>query len=272
MTANSTLIAPTENRLRFGQIAEQYDRIRPGYPEELIDAVFDYGNPDPFLPALDVGAGTGQATLQFAARGQRVIALEPSRDMVEIANAKFAAAGIDATAVVGEFETAALEENGFALIYAATAWHWLNPETCFEVAARAVAPGGTLAVLSTWPLWRRTALRGALDDVYVRSGAPLAAMGPMCPVEPDPGALAREWMRETSATGAFGDQQGKLAHWSVTYTAQAYVDLLGTYGDHIGLEPDVRERLFDGVRQAIEAAGGSIELPYATLLLLARSR
>lgn len=275
MTPNSTLPtapAPTENRLRFGQIAEQYDRVRPGYPDELIDAVFDYGNPDPFLPALDVGAGTGQATLQFAARGQRVIALEPSPAMVKIANGKFAAAGVDATAVIGEFETAELPESGFALIYAATAWHWLDPDVCFQVAARAIVPGGTLAVLSTWPLWRRTALRPALDEVYARSGAPLPEMGPMCPIEPDPGALAREWVRETSAAGAFADQQGKLAAWSVTYTAEGYADLLATYGDHIALTPAVCERLLDGVRAAIEDAGGSIELPYSTLLLLARAR
>ncbi len=272
MTSESALLtAPDENRLRFGQIASQYDRIRPGYPDELIDAVLDYGSPDPLLPALDVGAGTGQATVQFATRGLSVIALEPSPEMVRIANDKFADAGLDARAEVGEFETAQLGEGRFGLIYAATSWHWLDPATCFQVAARSIAAGGTLAVLSTWPLWRRTELRPALDEIYASSGAPLAEMGPMCPVEPDPGALAAEWVRETNGSGAFGDQQGKLAAWSVNYSAQGYVDLLGSYGDHIGLEPAVRERLFDGIVEVIEAAGGTIEVAYATLLLLARA-
>ncbi|HET9124804.1 MAG TPA: class I SAM-dependent methyltransferase [Solirubrobacteraceae bacterium] len=261
----------TESRLRFGLIAAQYDRVRPGYPEELIDAVMEYGALAPPDRALDVGAGTGQATIQFAARGLNVLALEPSAEMVQFANDKFARAGLDAVATVGEFETAPLQEDAFALVYAATAWHWLDPDVCFEIAARAIAPGGTLAVLSTWPLWRRSDLRPALDRVYESSGAPPAAMGPMCPVEPDPGALAAEWMRETNGTGALGDQMGKLAAWSVTYTAQGYVDLLGTYGDHIGLEPDVRGRLFDGVRDTVEAAGGTIEVGYSTLLLLARA-
>jgi SAM-dependent methyltransferase len=265
------LTAPTENRLRFGQIAAQYDRVRPGYPDELIDAVLDFGPIDLSLPALDVGAGTGQATVQFATRGLSVTALEPSPEMAQIANQKFARAGLDAEAIVGEFETAPLEEDGFGLIYAATSWHWLDPETCFGVAGRLIAAGGSLAVLSTWPLWRRTDLRPALDDVYRRSGAPLAEMGPMCPVEPDPGALAAEWVRETRSSGAFGDQQGKLAAWSVTYTAQGYVDLLGTYGDHIGLGPEVRSRLFEGIARTIDAAGGAIEVHYATLLLLARA-
>ncbi|HEY3775018.1 MAG TPA: class I SAM-dependent methyltransferase [Solirubrobacteraceae bacterium] len=273
MPPESSLLtaAPTENRLRFGQIATQYDRVRPGYPDELIDAVLAYGRLDPCKPVLDVGAGTGQATVQFAARGLSVIALDPSAEMVQIANDRFAAAGLDAVGVVGEFESAPLGEDRFGLIYAATSWHWLDPDVCFQVAARSIAPGGTLAVLSTWPLWRRSSLRPELDQVYLDSGAPLAEMGPMCPIEPDPGALAGEWMRETSGCGAFGDQQGKLAAWSETYTAEGYVELLGTYGDHIGLEPGVRRRLFDGVGDVIDAAGGTIEVAYATLLLLARA-
>jgi SAM-dependent methyltransferase len=273
VTSESSVLstAPTENRLRFGQIAPQYDRIRPGYPAELIDAVLAYGRLDPQLPVLDVGAGTGQATVQFAAHGLSVIALDPSAEMVQIANDKFAGAGLDAAAVIGEFESAPLGEGRFGLIYAATSWHWLDPDVCFLLAARSLAPGGTLAVLSTWPLWRRTALRPELDRVYARSGAPLPEMGPMCLAEPDSGALSREWLRETRDCGAFGDQQGKLASWSVTYTALQYVELLGTYGDHIGLEPDVRERLFEGVVDVVDAAGGTIEVSYATLLLLARA-
>jgi SAM-dependent methyltransferase len=262
----------TENRLRFGQIAALYDRVRPAYPEDLVDAVFDYGSPDPLLPALDIGAGTGQATVQFATRGLNVIALEPSAEMAQIANDKFTAGGLDAVAVVGEFETFPCGEDRFGLIYSATAWHWLDPEVCFQIAARSIAPRGTLAVLSTWPLWRRTELRPALDEVYLRSGAPPAEMGPMCVAEPDPGALASEWVRETNACGAFGDQQGKLAAWSVRYTGQEYVDLLATYGDHIGLDDDVRSRLFEGVAGVIESAGGTIEVSYSTLLLLARAR
>ena len=268
----TTAVGSTESRLRFGLIAAQYDRVRPGYPEELIDAVMAYGHLGALDHALDVGAGTGQATVQFAARGLSVLALDPSAEMARIANDKFKAAGLDAEAMVGEFESAPLGEDRFELIYAATSWHWLAPDVCFQVAARSIAPGGTLAVLSTWPLWRRTKLRPELDEVYERSGAPVPEMGPMCPSEPDAGALAREWLRDTRNSGTFGDQAGKLAYWSVSYTAQGYVDLLGTYGDHIGLEPEVRERLFEGIRGTVDAAGGTIEVRYSTLLLLARAR
>lgn len=273
-TTSTTATAATERRLRFGLVAEQYDRARPGYPPGLIDTVFQYGRLSPGDRALDVGAGTGQVSIQLAERGLNVLALDPSAEMAEIADRKFTRAGVDAQAIVGDFESVELDARAFSLVCAATSWHWLDPATRFEVAARAIAPGGTLAVLWTWPQWRCTALRADLDGIYERSGAPLREMGPMYS-RPDAGdavALAREWVQETRDSGVFGEPQGPLWSWSVTYTSAGYTELLGTYGDHIGLEADVRERLFNGIEQLLDDAGGTIELSYCTLLLLARAR
>jgi hypothetical protein len=69
----------------------------------------------------------------------------------------------------------------------------------------------------------------------------------------------------------FEDPLGKLLDWSQTYTATGYTDLLGTYGDHMGLEPEVRDRLFADIEAIIESGDGTIELNYRTLLLMARA-
>ena len=266
----SAIVAP-DRGLRFGSVAEQYDRARPGYPLGLIDAVFEYAGLGPGDRALDIGTGTGQVATELATRGLNVLALDPSAEMVQIANEKFAAAGLGARAIVSDFESAPLDQSAFSLICAATSWHWLDPDTRFQVAARAIAPAGALAVLWTWPHWRRTELRAELDEVYERSGAPLEVMGPMCPLEPDPDALAREWVSHTLLSGAFGEPEGKLCSWSVTYTATGYSDLLGTYADHLALDAGVRDDLLRRIERTIGDAGGTIELPYSTLLLLARS-
>ncbi|HZE04589.1 MAG TPA: class I SAM-dependent methyltransferase, partial [Solirubrobacteraceae bacterium] len=154
-----------DSRLRFGSVAEQYDRARPGYPEGLIDVVLEYGGLVCGDRALDIGTGTGQLAHALAMRGLTVLGVEPSAAMAEIANDKFATAQLDAHATVGEFESAAFEPDAFSLICAGTSWHWLDPDARFAVAARAIAPQGTLAVLWTWPHWRRTALCAELDGV-----------------------------------------------------------------------------------------------------------
>lgn len=75
-----------ERRLAFGEVAEQYDRTRPSYPDALVDDVLALAPTDHGAArALEVGAGTGKATVMFAARGASVVALEPSPEMAAIA-------------------------------------------------------------------------------------------------------------------------------------------------------------------------------------------
>src|SRR5215467_15015689 len=68
--------------LVFGEVAELYERVRPPYPVALFDDVLSYGQISG--RALDVGAGTGRATIAFAARGVPVVAVEPDNAMADI--------------------------------------------------------------------------------------------------------------------------------------------------------------------------------------------
>ena len=48
----------------FGELAEEYDRVRPGYPAELVTDVLALAGPG---PVLEVGAGTGKASSKAGA-------------------------------------------------------------------------------------------------------------------------------------------------------------------------------------------------------------
>lgn len=261
-----------QRRSSFASVSEQYEEVRPGYPEKLVDDVMSYATLPEGARVLDIGAGTGQATQQFAWRGLRVHAVEPSAEMVALLEQKFEGAGLDVTAEAADFESAVLEPHSFDLVISSTSWHWLTPGVRWQRVSEILRPGGTLAVFWNWPLWRKSELREALDEVYERSGAKLEELGPMLKVDVDHDALVREWPRDAPDPDAFGDLRSAVYEWSVRYGAEDYVALLGTYGDHIVLEPELRERLLAGVAEVIDAHGGSIELPYSTHLLLARTR
>ena len=77
-------VAAVEQRLVFGEVAEQYDRARPSYPDELFDAIIEHGGLHAGDAALEIGAGTGKATRGFVARGLAVHALEPSPGMARV--------------------------------------------------------------------------------------------------------------------------------------------------------------------------------------------
>src|SRR5690242_4014651 len=119
---------PGERRLAFGEVAELYDRARPSYPAELVDDVLAFSGARAGDHALEVGAGTGKATVAFAERGLEIVALEPSREMAAFARSNVAGHE-NVTVVEREFERwQADPRRGFRLLFSAQAWHWIPQE------------------------------------------------------------------------------------------------------------------------------------------------
>src|SRR5260370_29564271 len=79
--AGVRMLGMSNRALRFGVMAEAYERFRPGYPVELFDTVMTYAG-HPVRTALEIGAGTGKATRLFARRGITVTATEPDAAML----------------------------------------------------------------------------------------------------------------------------------------------------------------------------------------------
>ena len=124
IASDQDVSADAERRLSFGSVAEQYDRHRPGYPPELVDEVLTYADAHAGDRALEVGAGTGRATLIFAQRGLKVTALEPDVDMAAVASKRAATDGLTIDLITSEFETAfeahVLPEHAFKLLFSPT--------------------------------------------------------------------------------------------------------------------------------------------------------
>jgi SAM-dependent methyltransferase len=253
-------------RLAFGRVAELYDRARPSYPAAAVDAVVEFGALTPPARILEVGAGTGKATVLLADRGFGVLALEPSPAMARVARAN-CARHPQVEIVEAEFERWEPEAPLPALVSAA-AWHWIEPEVRYQKAHRALAPGGTLAALWTFPDWQSCALRAPLSDAY-RSGAP--ELTPDFPMHPDsrPTRLAGDWHQEIRHSGAFSGPTVRTFAWSERYTSAEYCQLLQTHQDHILLADAAQTGLLDAVAAAIEEAGGSLALPLVTYVCLA---
>ena len=76
----------------FDEDAELYDRARPGYPPELYDDLMDLVGAGPGSRVLEVGCGTGQATVPLAARGFRITAVEAGPNMAALARRNLAGA------------------------------------------------------------------------------------------------------------------------------------------------------------------------------------
>jgi ubiquinone/menaquinone biosynthesis C-methylase UbiE len=160
----------------FDDVAEEYDRERRGYPDQLIDAACQRGGLRVGDAVVEVGCGTGLLTAGLLSRGLRVDAVDPGSNMIRLARRRLG----DGAAVrfhQGRFEDVALPADAFAAVFSATAFHWVEPEVGWARAAGRLAPGGMLALLQHCEVWDAStvedwrALHAALTKVAPEIGA-----------------------------------------------------------------------------------------------------
>jgi ubiquinone/menaquinone biosynthesis C-methylase UbiE len=136
---------------RFGSEAQLYDALRPGYQDELFSHLVEVTGLPENASVLEIGVGTGQATMPMAQRGYSLTGIELSDELAQLARQK-----LDdfpsATVVTGTFEDAVIPDESFDLVYSATAFHWIQPEVKFAKPHRILKPGGFLAIIINEPV------------------------------------------------------------------------------------------------------------------------
>ena len=135
-----------ERARSFDAWADEYDRYRPGYPDVLFREIsIRLG-----LPAqprvIDLGAGTGRASLAMAALGWRVTAVEPGKPMLDVLRAQAANSGLVLATVQATAESTGLDPASADLATAAQAFHWFDHPAAVTEMARIVRPGGGVAL------------------------------------------------------------------------------------------------------------------------------
>jgi len=210
----------------FDEIAAEYDRRRPAYPDELVDQacrVAGIGSGD---HVLEVGCGSGQLTRGLVARGLHVTALEPGTNLIALARQNLDGAG-RVEFVNAPFEDAVLPRGQFQAVFSASAFHWIDPEVSWRKAADVLVPGGTLALVQYFGLEEP---RSKPDQE-----AALAAIGKVAP------DIAADWPAYRDLDATLGGMEQRRGNVSAVWA------WLGSYDigqDHAG-------RLFGDVQVAV---------------------
>jgi SAM-dependent methyltransferase len=247
--------------LIFDQSAEVYDRVRPRYVKALFEDVAAFVGPG--RRALEIGAGTGQATESFLVLGFDVTALEPGAGMAAILRRKY---GENPRFRVEEtlFQDYA-GEGGFDLIYAATSFHWIDEEVGYPKALSLLKPGGALALFWNHPAPARAC---ASMDREIQEAYEKHTSWP----KPRPFSAEEALPRRKMALAQYGfrDADARLYESQRRLSAAEHDLLLDTYSPHLALGPEVRSALKRDIARAIDAHGGAITLCDTIDLYLAR--
>ena len=243
----------------FGTDPERYDRARPRYPEGLVEAVVARC---PGREVLDVGCGTGIVARQFQAAGCRVLGVDVDERLADYARRTGVAVE------VASFESWDPAGRICDAVVAGQTWHWVDPIAGAAKAADVLRPGGRLAVF--WNVFLPPPhVAQALADAHRRAvpNSPFAA-GATSGLDGYVllATMAIDGIRQV---GAFTDPVQWRFDWEQPYTRDEWLEQLSTSGEAGRLPPEKLADLLAATGDALDALGGTVSMPYATMTVTA---
>jgi len=261
-----------ERRKHFDEIVLAYDKARWDYPSVLFNDVIEYnGNrPGKNKKALEIGAGTGKATVPFLDAGYNVTAVEMGVNMTDFLLDKFKEYP-NFNVITSTFEDVFLEDNDYDLIYAASSFHWIDPEIGCPKAFNSLKHGGAIALFrSSNVITENEMLYEDIQEVYKEYyHKPYKR-----PEEKEdlwsPKEILRGYGFDNLEDYGFTDISKKLYDATLTYTADDYIALMETMSDHRSLPDNDRKSLYKGIKKAIHKHGNTITKNYTFQLYMGK--
>ena len=152
----------------FGSVSQLYDSSRPNYPSELGDDVLTLSRIKDGGKILDVGCGSGKATVLFGGRGYDIMGIDISEEMIHIAEKNYFGFP-DIRYVVGSFEENNFGDQLFDLIISAQAWHWVDPDVGYLIADKLLKNDGSLALFWNFQEYKKSRFLQDLQKIFVNN-------------------------------------------------------------------------------------------------------
>ncbi|ALV37699.1 class I SAM-dependent methyltransferase [Streptomyces sp. CdTB01] len=255
----------TALRETFNEDAELYDRARPRYPPALVAELARVAGLGPDSRVLEIGPGTGQLTLPVAELGCHVTAVELGDAMAAVARRRLREHP-RAEVRVAEFESWPLPEEPFDLVVCATAFHWIDPGVRMVKAARALRPGGRLALVRT------EHVAGGTEEFFARVQECYERWDPATPpgLRPLPASQIPAGTAEAAGSPYFERVTAARFTQDITYSTDQYLDVLLTYSNHRALGEAARRGLLACIRNLVDNEfAGSVTKRYLHELVVA---
>lgn len=248
----------------FNTKAEKYEKMRPGYVSELYNDIYKWIDINSNSNVMEIGIGGGQATTPILKKGCNLIAVEYGENLAKVCCEKFKDYPNFST-IVGKFENLNFTNNSYDLIFSASAFHWIPEEIGYTKVFNLLKKGGVFARFSNHPYKDkgREGLHEAIQKIYSVYMPKLQSPQEYTEQEASKRAdIAKKY--------GFIDIDYKMYHRTRSFTSKEYIELLGTYSDHIAIQEETRNKFFSEIEAVIDEFGGEITIYDTIELQLAR--
>jgi len=243
----------------FEAAALDYDQFRPGYPGAIVNEAISLCGLRSSSRLLEIGCGTGKATVSFAAHGYMIDCVDPGRRLIGFARRK-CREWPHVTFRTGRFEDLFFDQESYDMVLSAQAFHWIEPEGRAERIARVIKRGGSLVLLQNYP--------GKEVDptIEILSAA----------IERESNGQLTRWdyvldlaglKKEIEDSGLFGAASIVKHRWTQRYSAASYAGLFRTYSDYLSLPRRAQEGISRRIREIVCEHGGYVTRSYDSILL-----
>jgi SAM-dependent methyltransferase len=233
-------------RLTFGAHADEYERARPAWPEEvarwLVPATAEL--------VIELGAGTGKLTRAVAELGVRVVAVEPDPRMLAVLQ-RLGLEGVEGSAESIPFDTGIADA-----VVGGSSFHWFDLQAALREIHRVLKPGGRVAFG-----WNHR------DERHPTTARMSAAVYDAQARTRGPRWQTRDWGAEVAASGLFRDVEHARFEHVLELPREALDDHLLSYSGVAALGEAERRRVSAEVAEILDSdpsvsVGGTLRLPF----------
>lgn len=254
----------------FDVFAETYHSVRPGYPAQLYLDIRELCGIGKESRLLEIGAGSGIATVEIAKLGGRVVAIEPGSHLAAIARkqtSKFSNVEI----LEGTFESFESSDR-FDAILAFTAYHWIDQGIGYQKIRDLLDDAGSLVLVWNSFFLSDSAVTAEVNRAY-HEYLPDAYPDESTVEEVNEGVLSKLHRREQEVVQNLMLYTVALRKYytAYNYNAETYPKLLNTFPKIVEVSEEKRRKFFERVSEIVRKHG-TISVPVLTTLIICKKR
>jgi len=156
------------DRFTGSEYVNLYDTYRPSPPIEIIHQTLNYLNKTKADIIVDLGSGTGISTDIWSNYSKEVIGIEPSKEMIAIAEKK-ATKKHNSKYLVGYSNKIPLASKSVDIISCSQSFHWMEPITTLAEINRVLKNNGVLVIYDViWPPSINFEFENAYNELFLK--------------------------------------------------------------------------------------------------------